>query len=180
MPCSRKFPALCEVPEKEVFILRGKYWRNTFQIFWFRSLIFLFCLLNYIGLCPTTSFDTHYGWPWFLKDNSTSFLGFKKSVLKWNGLAKEWKISLYDNPYTYATLNGSFGSVFGTSKWHIFNDSCDEIDQNVFTSQLSFSRCLADEFNCEDGSWYAILVYLVVFWYSTQMFIYFWTPLILA
>ena len=23
--CSRKFPALCEVPEKEVFILRGKY-----------------------------------------------------------------------------------------------------------------------------------------------------------
>ena len=108
----------------------------------------------YLGLCSTSSFDTHYGWPWFLKDDTVSFLGFEKSILKWNSLTNEWKISIYDNPYTYAYLNGSFGSVFGTGKWHFINDTCEEIEGNVFTSQLSFSRCMEDEFSCEDGTWY--------------------------
>ena len=108
----------------------------------------------YLGLCSTSSFDTHYGWPWFLKDDAVSFLGFEKSILKWNSLTNEWKINIYDNPYIYAYLNGSFGSVFGTSNWHFINDTCEEIEGNVFTSQLSFSRCMEDEFSCEDGTWY--------------------------
>ena len=74
--------------------------------------------------------------------------------MKWNSLTNEWKISIYNNPYTYAYLNGSFGSVFGTGKWHFINDTCEEIEGNVFTSQLSFSRCMEDEFSCEDGTWY--------------------------
>ena len=89
-----------------------------------------------------------------MKDDAVSFLGFEKSILKWNSLTNEWKINIYDNPFTYAYLNGSFGSVFGTGKWHFINDTCEEIEGNVFTSQLSFSRCMEDEFSCEDGTWY--------------------------
>ena len=51
-------------------------------------------------------------------------------------------------------LTGSFGSVFGTSKWHLINDTCEEIEGNVFTTKLGFSRCMEDEFSCEDGTWY--------------------------
>ena len=114
----------------------------------------IFKICTYLGLCSTSSFDTHYGWPWFLKDDAVSFLGFEKSILKWNSLTNEWKINIYDNPYTYAYLNGSFGSVFGTGKWHFINDTCEVIEGNVFTSQMSFSRCMEDEFSCEDGTWY--------------------------
>ena len=74
--------------------------------------------------------------------------------MKWNSVTNEWKIRIYDNPYIYASLNGSFGSAFGTSKWHFINDTCEEIEGNVFTTKLGFSRCMEDEFSCEDGMWY--------------------------
>ena len=100
-------------------------------------------------------FDRHYGWPWYFESNSTAFLGFKSTIIRWNSFTRQWKISLYNNPYVYATLNGSFESIFGENLWYFTNSTCG------VTSYLSFSRCMRDEFICLDGTWY-VFVYMIL------------------
>ena len=75
-------------------------------------------------------------------------MGFQNSIIRWNRFARQWKMSIYDDPYVYATLNGTFESIFGENLWHLTNDTCG------YTSILSFSRCQTDEFICQDGAWY--------------------------
>ena len=59
-----------------------------------------------LGLCEGSSFDTHYGWPPIVNENSKKLglYGFTGSILKWDENEKFWKISLYNDPYKYAKL----------------------------------------------------------------------------
>ena len=73
--------------------------------------------------------------------------------MKLDFISNQWKLSMYNNPYTYAIFNETY-TAFGTQHWYVFNDTCEEENNNGFQlKKLSFSGCHNDKFNCLDGTW---------------------------
>ena len=81
-----------------------------------------------LGLCYGSSFDAHYGWTGEFSNNTEIyyFRGFADSLLNYDPIKSEWKLSLYTNPTIYATCNEST-YPFGTLNWYFFNDTCQRI-----------------------------------------------------
>ena len=122
-----------------------------------------------IGLCSTSSFDLYYGWTGSLSSKSKKFElnGFTyNSNLIWDEEISEWKIIHLNNPYIFATCNQTESSSplpIGIHHWYIFNDTCDDIEndqmvgKNIYKLPLSFVACNPNQYTCEDGtSWYAL------------------------
>ena len=113
-------------------------------------------LLSFVlrGLCSFSHFDTHYAWA--TDKLSDSPRGFRNSF---GDVKNGFKIILYNNPYTYAILNGSNLNPLGTKYWIIYNDTCKNNDQGSLIAEnthrllLSFTACGLNEFNCNDGTW---------------------------
>ena len=94
------------------------------------------------GLCQYSHFDTHYAWA--TDKLSDSPRGFRNSF---GDVKNGFKIILYNNPYTYAILNGSNLNPLGTKYWIIYNDTCKNNDlgsliaENTHRLLLSFTAC---------------------------------------
>ena len=63
------------------------------------------------------------------------------------------------NSSIYAINNETHDAYpFGTKKWYFFNDNdCinqdNKMTENVYASNISFSFCEENMFNCLDGTW---------------------------
>ena len=113
-------------------------------------------------MCVGSSFDAHYSWTNEYSNLSEKYVfrGFTGSVLKYEQEYTEWRLSLFDNPFIYATYNGSEPYPFGTFNWYIFNDTCKKVEPSLIISKnvnkmpLNFNGCNTNnEFNCADGTW---------------------------
>ena len=77
---------------------------------------------NFPGLCSTSSLDQYYGWVTEKQD----IRGFTNTALKFDNLANNWKLTLYDNPNIYAIFNETNVEIpFGKHFWYVFNDTCE-------------------------------------------------------
>lgn len=127
--CSRSFCIVCDLPIHLSFVVRG--------------------------LCLDSLLDTHYSWARKSSDNLVR--GYTKSVLEWT--KEGWKITPYNNPYTFAVFNESSNPT-GTKPWYVVNDTCskdvESMDAYFYTSKmlLSLTMCGPNDFNCNDGTWY--------------------------
>ena len=160
--CSEKYCAACQIPVTPVFVLRG------YNIFDIKLLMHCICIPNakiinnlIVGLCYGSSFDAHYGWTGEYSENSEIyyFRGFSNSLLVYDQLKSEWKLTLYSNPNIYATCNEST-YPFGMLNWYFFNDTCQRVGseqtvaKNVYRLPINFNGCNSNyEYNCLDGTW---------------------------
>jgi hypothetical protein len=143
-PCEKRFCAICDIRDPPVFVMRG--------------------------MCPGTLFDYHYSWTGMLtaanylnedggvenEQKKYSFSGFASSDLSWDQNLTSWVLRRDNQPFIYATTNGTY--PFGTNMWHFVNDTCvgDEdnlVANDTYQVKISFSSCTDDQFNCDDGSW---------------------------
>ena len=126
--CSKEYCPVCIIPKLLKIVLRG--------------------------LCPYSLLDTHYAWVSGVSGISEPPRGFRNSFID---IRNDFRIILYNNPYTYAIFNES--DLVGTHYWIIYNDTCRNNDQgslvaeNTYRLLLSFTACGFNEFNCNDGTW---------------------------
>ena len=133
--CAKKICGICDMGRSPSFVLRG--------------------------LCPRTKFDYDYTWTGkMVPGDKYYFHGYSKSVLTWDPDNVHWKLFDKGNPELYAILNTTSESYpFGTNTWYIFNDydclqlSKNKVTEKVYKTDLSFSTCRSNTFNCNDGIW---------------------------
>ena len=128
--------------------------------------------MSNIGLCSESQFDQHYYWTGEYSENTELyyFRGFLSSLLNYDPIKAEWKLTILSNPDIYATCNEtmidlnsqapSLGYPFGTFHWYFYGDTCTQIEpdkivaKNVHKLKISFDACdVNNEFTCGDGTW---------------------------
>ena len=109
------------------------------------------------GLCKTSSLDIYYGLSKYFDENTKKYdlIGYTDSILQWQSM--EWELSVYGKSKVKAFNNESrktYPLPVGIRNWYIQDTCGDGINPNkVHKIQLSISRCNANEFVCQDGTW---------------------------
>ena len=99
------------------------------------------------GLCQDSIFDAYFGWTGEFSDEKYDFRGFSSSFLFWNESTHLWMLTDRKNDSIYATTEGSDdGYPFGTNIWTLSENICPKSKTN-----LSFTACSEQSFNCFDG-----------------------------
>ena len=135
MSCQSKYCSICDVGTSPIFNLRG--------------------------LCKDSTFDSYYGWTGEMSDGKYNFRGFTSSFIFWDKVNKLWKITNTRNQSIYATSKGNKdGYSMGVNLWNIYNDTCGQEGETDKTLELSFTSCQEDSFNCLDGTWYKMIIFM--------------------
>ena len=136
-PCDRQYCGICDMPMAPLFHMRG--------------------------LCEKSNFDFEYSWTGEYPDEQAkkySFVGVRnEGLLFWDDNEKYWKLENIKDKQIFAILNETENTYpVGTHTWYVFNDNCKnegvEVAPNVYKTEMSFSVCNEDMFNCRDGTWY--------------------------
>ena len=139
VPCSRQQCGICDVPTSQLFHMRG--------------------------MCQGSNFDFEYSWTREYPDKQAkkyTFVGVRnEGLLLWDDNKKYWKLENIKDKQIFAILNETENAYpIGTHIWYVFNDTCKnegvEVAPNVYKTEMSFSVCNEDMFNCRDGTWYLV------------------------
>ena len=113
---------------------------------------------SFRGLCGKSRFRDYYtpnNNDDEIQKGLLGYTGFHNVGIRYNSTSFEWNLFMYDyEPYTYtwATSKASQETgALGLHKWLFFNESSSCTDEFTFSTELSFTSCNDEQFNCNDG-----------------------------
>ena len=105
--------------------------------------------LKLYGLCKYSFFD-HIFTVNYDPENSISYIGNQKTVIKYDFQKKLWIMIDLSHEFVHAVSETPFRSLaIGKFVWNITNDT--ECGEEAYSKALTLTSCRDDQFTCNDG-----------------------------
>ena len=101
------------------------------------------------GLCKYSFFDHIFSIN-YDSENSISYIGNQKTVIKYDFIKELWIMNDTSNEFVHAVSDAPFRSLaIGKFVWNITNDTV--CGKKHYSKALTLTSCHDDQFTCNDG-----------------------------